>query len=193
MAHDSEDNIYVGDSGAGRIRKINNSSGIIDTVAGNGTIGYTGDGGPARLAKIGQPAAITISPDGTIYFADKIYHVIRKIDRTGTIYTIAGTGEQGLSADGTLATSATLNSPHGVEVSENGNVYFSDSGNNLVRRITDQDTLETLAGADRAGYFGDGGLATQAGLSHPTGLAIYDNTLLIADHFNHRIRAIPIP
>ena len=193
VAHDSEDNIYVGDSGAGRIRKINNSSGIIDTVAGNGTIGYTGDGGPARLAKIGQPAAITISPDGTIYFADKIYHVIRKIDRTGTIYTIAGTGEQGLSADGTLATSATLNSPHGVEVSENGNVYFSDSGNNLVRHITDQDTLETLAGADRAGYFGDGGLATQAGLSHPTGLAIYDNTLLIADHFNHRIRAIPIP
>ena len=108
VAHDSEDNIYVGDSGAGRIRKINNSSGIIDTVAGNGTIGYTGDGGPARLAKIGQPAAITISPDGTIYFGSgdkKVYALnpdgTKKWDfLAGVTYSVSSSAAIG--ADGTI-------------------------------------------------------------------------------------------
>ena len=128
-----------------------------------------------------------------MYFADASQHVIRKVDTKGTITTVAGTGKKGLAKDGAKATDATISSPGGVVVAANGALYFSDTGNDLVRRVKADGTLETVAGAAKPGYHGDGGAATGAGLNSPRGLAFYgEDTLLIADHFNHRVRAVKV-
>ena len=144
VAHDADDNVYVGDSGVGRIRKIDARTGIIDTVVGIGLPGYTGDGGPATEAQISGVSSITFDAEGNMYFADGNSHVIRRVAAAGIITTIVGTGEQGFSPDGTQATEAKLDDPHGVAVSPDGTVYFTDSANHLVRRITPDGELETV-------------------------------------------------
>ncbi len=190
VAHGPNDDVYIGD-GIGRIRKIDAETGIIDTVAGVGLQGYTGDGGPAVEARIGNPASVWLDDEGDIYFADSAFHVIRKVDTNGVVSTLAGTGVSGLSPDGTPATEARLARPFGVAVSANGLVYFSDTDNHLVRRIAADGTLETVAGSDTPGFAGDGASSTMASLNSPRGLCFCgDDVLLIGDHFNHRVRAV---
>ena len=193
VVHDADDNIYIGDAGAARIRRIDAETSIIDTVAGMGLHGYSGDGGPATKAQIGSPTSIAFDPEGNLYFSDVMAHAIRRVDLTGTITTVVGTGDPGFSPDRTPARAARLDSPQGVAIASNGAVYISDTGNNCVRRIGSDGLLQTVAGAAEAGYFGDDGAAVGAGLNSPRGLCFYgDDVLLIADHFNHRIRAVKL-
>jgi len=193
VAHGPDGAIYLGDSGVGRIRRIDAASGIITTVAGTGLPGYTGDNGPATRARIGSPAAIHLDAGGNLYFADQAFHVIRKVDTHGTITTLAGCGEAGYSPDGTPALKARLDEPTGLTLSMSGRLYFSDTCNNRVRCIAPDGTLKTVAGSAEPGDAGDKGPAIGARLNQPHGLAFYgENTLLISDHFNNRIKAVKI-
>ena len=191
VEHGPGGDIYVGDAEAGRIRRIDASSGIIETVAGTGTPGYSGDGGPAVEARVGAPTAIRFDGAGNLYFSDRDHNVVRKIDGEGIISTIVGTGARGFSEDGTPADRAMLSEPWGMEVSPEGIVYVSDTGNNRVRRVDAAGQLETVAGGPEAGDFGDGGEAVMAGLNAPNGLRLYgSDVLLVSDRFNNKIKAV---
>ncbi|MEM7119214.1 MAG: hypothetical protein AAF614_42745 [Chloroflexota bacterium] len=192
VTHATNDDIFLGD-GVGRIRRIDAQRGIITTVAGTGQAGYTGDRGLATAAQIGSPTAVCVDNSGNLYFADSAYHVIRKVDTAGIISTLVGQGEAGFSPDGTLATAAKIDTPWGLAVADDRTVYFSDSKNGRVRRITAVGTLETVAGSAVFGDAGDGKPATAASLNEPHGLCFYgDDILLISDHFNNRVRAVQI-
>jgi sugar lactone lactonase YvrE len=190
VAHDADDNVYIGDA-VGRIRRIDASTGTIGTVAGVGLSGHTGDGGPAVAARIGSPSAIRFDGLGNMYFSDSANHVVRRVDTEGTITTVIGTGEPGFSPDGASATRAKLDRPGGLAVGPGGELYVSDTGNDRVRVVAPDGTLRTVAGSSTPGYSGDGGPATNAGLNSPSGLWLLDGgVLLISDHFNHRVRAV---
>jgi sugar lactone lactonase YvrE len=190
VAHDADDNVYLGDA-VGRIRRIDARTGLIDTVAGIGLSGYMGDGGPATEARIGSPAAIDFDAQGRMYFADSAHHAVRRVDADGVIRTVVGTGEAGFSPDGAPAGRARLAGPSGLAVRANGTVYVSDTGNDRVRVVAPDGTLRTVAGSATPGFSGDGGPATNASLNRPTGLSLLDDgVVLVSDHFNHRIRAV---
>ena len=191
VEHGPGGDIYVGDGEAGRIRRVGASTGIIETVAGTGTPGYSGDGGPAVEARVGAPTAIRFDGSGNLHFSDRDHNVVRKIDGEGIISTIAGTGARGFSEDGTPADRAMLDGPWGLEVSAEGVVYVSDTGNNRVRRVDREGRLETVAGGPDAGDFGDRGPADVAGLNAPNGLRLYGNgVLLVSDRFNNKLKAV---
>jgi uncharacterized protein (TIGR03437 family) len=136
LAFDAAGNLYIADSANNRIRKVA-TDGTITTVAGNGTAGFSGDGGPAVNAQLNRPWDIAVDSSGDIFIADYNNQRIRLVDATGTITTIAGTTGLGYSGDGGAATAAKLNYPTGVAVDlTNGNVYIADSGNNVVRLLT---------------------------------------------------------
>ncbi len=192
VAHDADDNIYIGDAGAGRIRRVDRITGRIETVSGNGTVGYSGDGGDARCARIGGPQSICFDGEGNMYFADAICHVVRRVGSNGIISTVAGSGEPGYSPDGTAATDAKLREPYGVAVSPAGQIYFSDSWNNCVRRIRPDGTLETVAGCTQGGDSDDGS-ARSTLLNVPQGICFYgSDVLLISDRYNNKIKALKI-
>ncbi|MBM3265296.1 MAG: SMP-30/gluconolactonase/LRE family protein [candidate division Zixibacteria bacterium] len=193
VAHAPDGSVFVGDA-VGRIRKINAQTGIITTVAGVGRSGLTGDGGPATKAKIGNPVALCFDRHGHLYVADAVYHVIRRVDaESGTITTVAGCGVAGFSPDGTRATDARICAPWGVAVDHAGGVYFSDSKNNRVRRITENGALETVVGNGVPGDAGDEGAATEMRLNEPHSLCFYgDDLLLVGDHLNNKIRAVKL-
>jgi len=108
---------------------------IITTIAGTGVLGFSGDGGPAAQAQLSQPRGVAVGNDGSVYIADTSSNRIRKIDRFGTITTIAGTGVQGFSGDGGIPSFATFRDPRRLAVDANNNIYISDSGNRRVRKI----------------------------------------------------------
>ena len=191
VAHDADDNVYAGDA-VGRIRRIDARTGLIDTVAGIGLSGYTGDGGPATEARIGTPSAIDFDARGRMYFSDSACHVVRRVDTDGVIRTIIGTGEAGFSPDGAQAAfRARLDGPRGLAVRADGTVFVSDTENDRVRVVAPDGTLRTVAGSATPGFSGDGGPATNASLNQPTGLCLLDDgVILVGDHFNHRIRAV---
>ncbi|MEZ4616122.1 MAG: hypothetical protein R2867_11560 [Caldilineaceae bacterium] len=183
--------IYVGDC-IGRIRRIDAQRGVIVTVAGVGMAGYSGDGGPATQAKIGAPTAIAFDQAGNLYFSDKAYHVVRRVDTNGIISTVVGSGTAGFSPDGTPATQARIHLPYGLAVAPDGILYFADSANNRVRAVAPDDRIVTVAGGE-AGDSGDGSLAMAAHLNEPHGLCFYgSDILLISDHYNNRVRAVRI-
>ncbi len=134
MAVDSSGNVYVADSGNGAVRMIAN--GVISTIAGNGTLSYTGDGGPASLAQFSAISSIAVDAQGNIYVADTNNNAIRLFPLGGTVSTIAGNGTLGYTGDGGTATVAELNNPRALAVTSSGNVYFADTGNNAVRLLT---------------------------------------------------------
>ena len=192
VAHAPNDDVYVGDA-TGRIRRIDAATGIVTTIAGTGIHGYSGDGGPATDARIGAPSAIRFDGAQNLYFADRDYHVVRKVDTSGNISTIIGTGEAGFSPDGTPAKEGMLHKPLGLEVSSSGDVFVSDSRNNRVRHVDADGNLVTVAGSDDPGDAGDDGTATEARLNEPHGLRLYrDDILLISDYYNNRIKALKL-
>jgi trimeric autotransporter adhesin len=191
ITSDAAGNLYIADSQNHIIRKIS-TTGVITTIAGMaGQAGYTGDGGPAISAKLSEPAGIAVDASGNIYFSDNSA-VIRRIATSGKIATIAGTGVEGYSGDGGKATEAQLLSPKGIVIAKDGSIVFADSGNNRIRRIApEQDKIETIAGTGESGYAGDGGLAIDAKMFNPQGLAVDSNgNIYIAESGTGVIRII---
>jgi sugar lactone lactonase YvrE len=176
--------------GDSRIRKIT-PSGTITTIAGNGVFGYSGDGGPALKAEIGQPFYLAYDSVGNLYFAQVGNCVVRKVDTGGTITTIAGTGTCGYNGDGIPATTAQLNLPRGVAVDSSGNVYIGDTLNHRVRKVT-AGIISTFAGTGNPGFSGDGGLATNANVGSPRGLAIRNGVLYISNAGRSRFRSVDL-
>jgi sugar lactone lactonase YvrE len=202
MVLDSAGNLYIADQANYRIRKVD-TSGNISTIAGIGTTGDVGDGKAASSAQIGSAGGIAVDSSGSLFFSDTANHVIRKIDSKGTITLFAGTGTAGFSGDTTpytiaggianvVATSAKINAPTGIAVDSKGNVYFSDTGNNRIRRVSVTDSsITTVAGDGFGDYYGDGAGSIYSEVNHPVGLAFdASDNLFIADSLNHRIRKI---
>jgi pimeloyl-ACP methyl ester carboxylesterase/sugar lactone lactonase YvrE len=194
VAVDSAGNIYISDLSNNRIRKVTVSTGVISTVAGNGTKGYSGDGGAATSAEIGS-SSVTVDTAGNIYLADDSNNRIRKVTvSTGIITTVAGNGTAGFSGDGGAATSAELDVPDGVVVDSAGNIYIADHNNERIRKVTvSTGKISTVAGDGTAGYAGDGGAATSAELNGPGGLALDSaGDIYIGDFGNNRIRKVTV-
>ena len=189
VAVDGSGNLYICDYGNHKIRKVT-SSGIISTIAGT-TGGFTGDGGPATAAKLNAPNGVAADGSGNVYIADLRNNRIRKVDAAGTITTIAGSTSSGYSGDGGAATAAGMNSPAFLTVDVAGNVFFSDMGNFVIRRISVAGDIETVAGTGGGGYSGDGGPATAATMSSPTGVTFdANNNLFITVQGNHVVRKV---
>ncbi|HJT24552.1 MAG TPA: hypothetical protein VJ873_08230, partial [bacterium] len=169
--------LYVSDQGNSTLRKINLSTGIITTVAGNDTFGYSGDGGPATLAALNQPEAMNWDPQGNLYIGDSLNSVIRKVDAaTGIISTVVGTGTAGYSGDGGAATLAKVGNDLGsINFTCNGNMIFADDFNNRVRMV-DKSTgiITTIMGTGNSGCSSSGTAALLTNLSHPEAL-VYDH------------------
>ncbi len=147
-AVDNQGNVFVADQVNNRVRRIDAATGIITTVAGNGTAGDTGDGGPAEEASLNLPADVDVDDAGNVFIADQNNHKIRRVDAvTGIIKTIAGNGTPGFSGDGQgPATQAQLHAPVSVAVGSEGSVYISDSRNLRIRRVFPAGGIETYAG-----------------------------------------------
>lgn len=189
-AADHAGNVYIADVYNNRIRKID-ASGQITTIAGTGTYGYSGDGGPATSAELYWPDAVAVDTADNVYVSDTVNNRIRKIDTSGMITTIAGTGFAGVLGDGGPAVSAQVNEPEDVAVDSHGNLYIADYGNSKIRKIDASGTITTIAGTGSIGYGGDGGPATSAVLNLPTGVAVDTvGNVYIADYQNSRIRKI---
>ncbi len=193
-ALDAAGNLYIADFGADLIRKVDASTGIINTVAGNGQRGYSGDGGLATNAELRGPYAVASDAAGNLYIADSANSRIRKVDiSTGIITTVAGIGSgSGPLGDGGPATSAVVGSPMGVMVDNAGNLYISDWWTDTIRKVDASTGIITaVAGSGNSGFSGDGGPATSAELEYPNGLAV-DSTgnLYIADTSNRRVRKV---
>jgi uncharacterized protein (TIGR03437 family) len=189
VALDRLGNLYIAVGSV--IRKVS-TSGMISTVAGNGTTGNAGDGGPATSAQLQRPEALVIDALGNLYIADSLHGRIRKVAQDGTITTVAGNGTDGYSGDGGPATNAGFSQPNGLAVDLAGNLYISDSyRSDRVRKVAANGVITTIAGNGSPGYSGDGGPAVNAQLNLPGGVAVDSKgNLYIADTLNERIRKV---
>ncbi len=191
LAYDTAGNMYVADAGGYNIRKIN-SAGIISTIAGVDTAGYTGDGGPATSASFYYPVSLATDKKGNLFVSDEYNTVIRKINSAGIITTYAGyAGSGGFTGDGHRADSTVLIDPIGIACDKYGNLYIADNGDHKIRKVDTNQVMTTVAGTGVAGYFGDGGMASSAQLTYPEGVYI-DGTgnIYVADWGNYRVRKI---
>jgi uncharacterized protein (TIGR03437 family) len=188
VAVDGAGNLFIAELTGYRIRKVT-LAGTISTVAGNGSPGY--NDGPATSAGLNFPTGVAVDGAGNIFIADRGNNFIRKVTPAGMMSRVAGNGTQGFSGDGGPATSAALNAPTGVAVDAAGNLFIADRGNNLIRKVTPDGTISTVAGNRTSSSGGDGGPATSAGISSPPGV-IVDNSgnLFIADFGNNKIRKL---
>ena len=187
---DTAGNLYIADASNYRVRRVS-PAGLITTVAGNGTQGYSGDNGPATKAQLNGLAGIAVDGNGNLYFSDKVGSWVRKVTPAGIITTIAGTGSNGYNGDNIAAVGAELYAPTGVAVDGLGNVYIADSNNFRIRMISIAGTIATVAGGGAEGYFGDGGQAVNAKFNGLSGIAVDGaGDIFIADTFNNRIREV---
>ncbi len=180
----------IGDNDNERVRRVS-PGGTITTAAGTGSIGSTGDGGPAILANLNGPAGVAVATDGAILIADANNRRIRRVATDGIITTVAGDGMPGSGGDGGPATAAQLNNPVDVAAMPDGGFVIADTNNHKIRRVSPGGTISTLAGTGAVGSGGDGGPATDAQFSTPLGLGVTaEGDVLVADTFNHRVRLI---
>jgi sugar lactone lactonase YvrE len=204
IALDQAGNLFIKESSYGdanRVRKLS-PAGLLTTVAGSGTPGSSGDGGPATEARLYGPGGLAVDAAGNLFIADHYNSRIRKVSPDGIITTVAGSGPaagESLSppfsrGDGGLATKARLNGPFGLALDRAGNLFVSEAsevGGWQVRKVSPDGIITTVAGSDAPGFSGDGGPATQARLNQPTGVAVDTaGNLFIADGGNHRIRKV---
>ncbi len=190
LAFDTAYNLYIGDVNNSVIRKID-TSGIITTIAGDGTSGFAGDGGAATSAKFYAPVAVAADKKGNLFICDANNHRVRKVGQSGIITTFAGKGGSGFSGDGGQADSALLNNPYGLAIDKFGNIFISDRNNNRIRKVDTNNIITTIAGTGTAGYFGDGGPANIAQVYQPTSLSLDKHgNIYFADQGNWRIRKI---
>ena len=189
VALDASGILFITDSGNYRIRKVS-ASGIITTVAGNGVLGFSGDGGPATAASFSTLAGVAVDASGNLFIADTGNSRIRKVSASGIITTVAGNGTFNFSGDGGPAISASLYGPDGVAVDTSGNLFIADTGNSRIRKVSASGIITTVAGGGTGGL-GDGGPASSASLYEPAGVAVdASGNLFIADTLNNRIREV---
>lgn len=192
IAVDGLGRVFISDSGNHRIRRID-VDGTIRTIAGIGSAGAAGDGGPATSAQLNGPRGIALDGFGRVFVADRLNYKVRLIDIDGTISTIAGVGFPGSSADGIAALGAALISPSGVAVDSLGRVVIAEVDDHRVRRVEIDGTLRTVAGTAVPGLSGDGGPGRDAQLFLPFGVAIdASDRILIADSGNHHLRRVDL-
>jgi hypothetical protein len=190
VAVDAAGNVYIADIANNRIRIVN-TAGIINTFAGNGTAGYSGDGAAATAAKLNGPQGVAVDALGNLYIADQYNNVIRKVNTSGIISTVAGNVTQGYNGDGGAATAAEINQPYGVVCDALGNMYIADQGNSCIRKVNTAGIISTVAGNGTQGYGGDNGAATVAALYYPRGITVDTaGNLYIADLNNNVIRKV---
>jgi uncharacterized protein (TIGR03437 family) len=170
IAVDSGGNLYITDYSNQSIRKVNYSNYVVNSIAGNGSLGFSGDGGSSIGAQLADPLDVVIDPAGNVYIADMLNARVRKIDTNGKISTYAGNGTRGFSGDNGPATNAQLSRPSGLALDKAGNLYIADFGNATVRKVNTAGTITTIAGLGYSTYgvaVGDGGLATASLLQTP--------------------------
>lgn len=197
---DSSDNIFISDQGNHRIRKVNASDGTISTVAGNGKVGYGGDGEVATLATLGSPSGIFVDSSGNIFIAERTNHRIRKVNVSdGTINTVAGNGKAGYAGDGGAATAASLYEPSDIFVDSSGNLFIADTRNHSIRKVNSSDriistvngTMSTVAGVSASGYIGESESAISGRLLLPSDVFVDSSgNIFIADTRHNCIRKI---
>jgi hypothetical protein len=198
VAVDATGNLFIADYFDNVIRKVL-TNGIITTVAGNGyqsnpygAGGFSGDGGPATNAELYWPEGVAVTVTGNLFIVDSVNQRIRKVRTNGIITTVAGNGTSGYFGDGGEATGAELDSPFGVTVDAIGNIFISDSGNNVIREVDANGIITTVVGNGNFGYSGDGGEATDAELEGPEGVAVdTSGSLFFVD--SERVRKVVFP
>lgn len=187
--------VYITDTDNHRIRRVDPATGVIETVAGDGTAGFGGDGGPATSASLWRPHRVVVDADGTLYIGDSFNHRIRRVDApTGVITTVAGTGLMGGSGDGGPAAAASLTYSGGLLLDGRGGLLYTDQATHRIRRI-DLETglIRTVAGTGRWEFGGDGGPALEASLHLPGTMALDpEGALLVVDKWNGRVRRIDL-
>ena len=189
-------NIFIVDAENNAIREVNIATGVITTVVGNGTPGFSGDGGPASAAELDHPTGVAIDSSGNIFIADAGSNLIREVSSaTGKIATVAGNGTAGSSGNGGPATAAELDLPEGVAVDSSGNIFIADTGSSEVREVNaGSGVISTIAGTGMTGSGGNGGPATAADLNAPINVAIDTaGDVFIADSNNNEIREVMPP
>jgi len=193
VVEDTAGNIYIADSGNNVVREIAGVTGIISTIAGTGTVGYSGDGGPATSAQLNFPTSVAVDAAGDVFIADYGNQAVREISaQSGTISTVAGNGTPGYAGDGAAATTAELNYPSSISLDALGDIYIADYLNNRVRMVSAQTgVITTVAGTGTPGYSGDAGAATGAELNLPTGVFVdATGAVFISDSANNLVRRV---
>ena len=189
VAVDRAGNLFIADSDNGRIRMVN-PAGTITTVAGNGTAGYSGDGGLATSASLWCPNGVAVDGAGNLFIAETCNSRVRTVNPAGIITTVAGNGSCAFGGDGGPAIAASLCDLQGVAVDGAGDLFIADFGNSRIREVSAGGIITTVAGNGVYEYGGDGGPATSAALSGPHGVAVYSGSLLIADSYDERVRKV---
>ena len=190
VAVDSLGNVFIGDTKNNRVRIVN-TSGIINSFAGNGLGGVGGNGGPATLAQITEPLGVAIDRTGNVYITDPTGNVVREVNTSGNISTVARDRAGGYTGDSVTATSTELFAPKGIAVDKSGDIYIADQFNNRIRKVSTSGIITTIAGNGSGNYSGDGGPATAAEISNPDGIAVDDSgNIYISTVGDSRIRKI---
>ena len=190
LTFDADGNLYIADRDNHRVRKVD-KKGIITTVAGNGTAGFSGDGGPATQASLNLPSGVVVDKKGNLYIADRSNDRVRMVNTKGIIQTIAGNGNEGYHGDNMPALKATLDKPFGLALDKDNNLYIADRGNNRIRKVDRSGMISTVAGDGGYYFIGDNGPAYRASIAGPTDVAVDGKgNIYIADRNNNRIRVV---
>lgn len=188
VAYDAAGDLFIADTARNQVFEIS-VGGAVTVVAGTGTQGFAGDGGPATAAQLNAPTSVAVAADGTLYIADTGNQRVRVVQGR-TIATFAGSGATGFAGDGGPTTAAALNRPTAVVLDSTGALLVCDQGNERIRRIS-TGKIATIAGNGGQGFAGDGGAATSAELNEPSGIvASADGRIFIADTNNQRVRVV---